>query len=321
MLIGISAWVRPDGLTLLGPAVMSLALRSYPLKKVLKKALAFAAGALLFFGPYILFNWFVSGDVWPNTFYAKQAEYEALRQTGIFNRYLKVGLQFITGVGILLLPGMIVEIKDQMQSKNWEATAVFIWMAGYIGLYAWRLPVTYQHGRYIIPAMPIGFLFGLSGLIKWTDIQAEKIWRRVISGAWIVSAIIVTISFWIYGARAYALDVAVIETEMVRTARWIEENTHKNALIAAHDIGALGYFAERNIVDLAGLITPDVIPFIRNEEKLAEYLDQKQVDYLVTFPSWYTNLTDGLAPVYQSGGRLCSRFWYGQHGCIRVEMN
>ncbi len=181
-------------------------------------------------------------------------------------------------------------------------------MVGYIGLYAWRLPVTYQHGRYIIPAMPIGFLFGLSGLIKWTDIQAEKLWRRVVSGAWVVSAIIVTVSFWVYGARAYALDVAVIETEMVRTARWIEENTQKNALIAAHDIGALGYFAERNIVDLAGLITPDVIPFIRNEEKLAEYLDQKQVDYLVTFPSWYSKLTDGLTPVYQSGGDFATGF-------------
>jgi hypothetical protein len=24
---------------------------------------------------------------------------------------------------------------------------------GYLGLYAWRLPVIYQHGRYVIPAM------------------------------------------------------------------------------------------------------------------------------------------------------------------------
>jgi hypothetical protein len=308
ILIGISTWVRPDGLTLLGPALMSLTLRSYPIKKVLKKALAFAAGALLIFGPYILFNWLVSGDVWPNTFYAKQAEYEVLRQTGMPNRYLKVGLQFITGVGVLLLPGMVVEMKDQIQSKNWEAVAVFIWMAGYIGLYAWRLPVTYQHGRYIIPAMPVGFLFGLSGLIKWTDMQAEKLWRRVVSGAWIVSGIIVTVSFWVYGARAYALDVAVIETEMVRTARWIEENTQENALIAAHDIGALGYFSERKILDLAGLITPDVIPFIRNEGKLAEYLDQEKADYLVTFPSWYSDLTDGLIPVYQSEGEFTPGF-------------
>ena len=308
ILIGLSIWVRPDGLTLLGPAAMSLLLRGYPLKKLLKKLLAFAAGALLLFGPYILFNWLVSGDIWPNTFYAKQAEYEALRQSGLLIRYLRIGLQFITGVGILLLPGIVIELKDQIQSKNWEAVAAFIWMAGYLGLYAWRLPVTYQHGRYIIPAMPVGFLFGLSGLIKWAEMKAEELWRRLISGVWIGSTIIVTASFWIYGARAYALDVAVIETEMVRTARWIEENTKENAIIAAHDIGALGYFAERKILDLAGLITPDVIPIIRDEDKLAEHLDKEQADYLMTFPSWYSGLTDGLIPVYQSKGGFAPRF-------------
>ena len=308
ILIGLSIWVRPDGLTLLGPAAMSLLLRGYPLKKLLKKLLAFAAGALLLFGPYILFNWLVSGDIWPNTFYAKQAEYEALRQSGLLIRYLRIGLQFITGVGILLLPGIVIELKDQIQSKNWEAVAAFIWMAGYLGLYAWRLPVTYQHGRYIIPAMPVGFLFGLSGLIKWAEMKAEELWRRLISGVWIGSTIIVTASFWIYGARAYALDVAVIETEMVRTARWIEENTKENAIIAAHDIGALGYFAKRKILDLAGLITPDVIPIIRDEDKLAEHLDKEQADYLMTFPSWYSELTDGLIPVYQSKGGFAPRF-------------
>lgn len=308
ILIGISVWVRPDGLTLLGPAAMSLVLRGYTLKKMLKKVLTFAAGGLLFFGPYILFNWLVSGDIWPSTFYAKQAEYEVYRQSNLFERYLKIGLQFITGVGILLLPGIVLDMKDQIQSKNWEAVAAFIWMAGYIGIYAWRLPVTYQHGRYIIPAMPIGFLFGLSGLIKWAEMQAEDLWRRVVSGVWIVSTIIVAVSFWVYGARAYALDVAVIETEMVRAARWIEKNTKENALIAAHDIGALGYFAERNILDLAGLITPDVIPFIRDERKLADYLDREQADYLVTFPSWYSDLTDELIPVYQGEGGFAPIF-------------
>jgi hypothetical protein len=221
---------------------------------------------------------------------------------------LKIGLQFVTGVGILLLPGIVIELKDQIQSKNWEGVAAFVWMVGYVGLYAWLLPVTYQHGRYIMPAMPIGFIFGLSGLIKWVDIQAEGLWRRVFSGAWICSAIIVAVSFWIYGARAYALDVAVIETEMVRTARWIEENTNNNAVIAAHDIGALGYFSAREILDLAGLITPDVIPFIRNEGKLAVYLDQEHADYLVTFPSWYSELTDGLILVYQSEGGFAPSF-------------
>jgi hypothetical protein len=36
------------------------------------------------------------------------------------------------------------------------------------------------------------------------------------------------------------MDVAVIESEMVNTAKWVAESTEPDALVAAHDIGALG---------------------------------------------------------------------------------
>ena len=38
-------------------------------------------------------------------------------------------------------------------------------------------------------------------------------------------------------------------------AQWLDRNTPPNALIAAHDIGAMGYFARRPPLDLAGLIS------------------------------------------------------------------
>ena len=106
------------------------------------------------------------------------------------------------------------------------------------------------------------------------------------------------------GAQAYARDVAVINTEMVSTARWISENSAPEELIAAHDIGALGYFAQRPLLDLAGLISPDVIPFIRDEAALANYLDQKEPVYLVTFPGWYPQLTEGRTPVFSTEGKF-----------------
>jgi hypothetical protein len=99
-----------------------------------------------------------------------------------------------------------------------------------------------------------------------------------------------TLAFWIIGARVYARDVAIIESEMVAAARWVAANTPADALVAAHDIGGLGYFAQRDLIDLAGLISPEVVPFIRDEPRLAEYLDSRQTEYLVTFPAWYPYL-------------------------------
>jgi len=37
-------------------------------------------------------------------------------------------------------------------------------------------------------------------------------------------------------------------------------------VVATPDIGALGYFSQRRIVDLAGLVTPEMVPYLRREE-------------------------------------------------------
>ena len=82
----------------------------------------------------------------------------------------------------------------------------------------------------------------------------------------------------------------------------IAANTEKDALIAAHDIGALGYFSNRSLVDLAGLTTPEVIPFIRNEAQLREFLQKKKVNYLVTFPNWYPELVEQAELIFSTQG-------------------
>jgi hypothetical protein len=114
-------------------------------------------------------------------------------------------------------------------------------------------------------------------------------------------------AFLIQGGLTYSEDVAIIQSEMVPAARWIAQNTPPDALIAAHDIGALGYYGERKILDLAGLISPEVIPFIRDEPRLADYLDQRGAAYLVTFPNWYPLLTQRGPVMFVTGGVVSPR--------------
>jgi hypothetical protein len=120
----------------------------------------------------------------------------------------------------------------------------------------------------------------------------------VASRVWVLAAVLVTLIFTAIGAQAYTRDVQIIESEMVATARWIEANTDSRALVAAHDIGALGYYSHRALLDLAGLVTPEVIPFIRDEARLETWLDASGADYLMTFPGWYPAL------VQKAGGGL-----------------
>ncbi len=308
VLTGLSLWIRPDGLTLMGPLLLSMFFRKGAAINRIRTAAIYFGCIALVSAPYFLFNHYVAGDLWPNTFYAKQAEYAILRETGLLARFLNLSKQTITGIGAMLLPGLMLEAYTIFKERNWERAGILIWTVGYVIVYAVRLPVIYQHGRYIMPAIPPFILIGSVGMARWLDFSSTIKGKRLASLAWGGSSAAILGVFLFLGAQAYALDVGVIESEMVQVARWVNENTPSTAVIGAHDIGALGYFGERQIIDLAGLITPDVIPFIRDQELLADYLYQNEADYLVTFPSWYPELIQGLPLLYQGSGEYTDQF-------------
>jgi hypothetical protein len=159
-----------------------------------------------------------------------------------------------------------------------------------------------------MPVMPVFFLLGMAGMARISNIESTHRWRRIFSRSWSAVAGITLLIFLGLGARSYALDTGVINTEMVQAAKWVRENTPEEAVIAAHDIGALGYFGERQITDLAGLISPDVIPFFGDDQSLERYLDEQNVDYLYSFTDWYPDLIEGLKIAYESQGEYTDRF-------------
>jgi hypothetical protein len=206
------------------------------------------------------------------------------------------GWQGISGVQLLLLPGLILSgvlaVKNDWRRKGLLYTVPLLWAGGHVVLYAWRLPVTYQHGRYLFAAIPIWIIYGLAGWLGIFNWMGNGRFGRIGKQVAVLTFAFLLFFFTILGAQTYATDVAFIEGEMVDIAHWLTENTPPDALIASHDIGAIGYFAERPLLDLAGLISPEVIPFLTDENELSQYLINSDAIYLVTAPGWpYETIT------------------------------
>lgn len=305
LIIGVGVWVRPDALTLLGPLLFVLILRNSDRKAWFKGLGASLAGLAIPLAAYLAFNYELSGQIWPNTFYAKQAEYAQLQEISLLVRYGQMLLLPMVGIGILLLPGFIYKGIQAIRTRNIFWISAGLWWLGYSLVYALQLPVTYQHGRYLIPAMPVYLLTGLVGSLEGLKVdEPARGLSWSLKRVWVGASAIVLLAFWLIGGQSYAKDVAIINTEMVNAAKWLNQNTATTDLIAVHDIGAVGYYSQRPIIDLAGLVTPEIIPIIRDEVQLAAYLDQQGADYLMTFPEWYPGLTSGLEPVYVSEGEF-----------------
>ena len=298
VLAGTSIWVRPDGITLLGPILFTAvfiekAKQSF-IEALGKTILGF--GAL--YGPYMLFNLSLSGNLMPNTFYAKQAEYQAYWLSQPFaDRFIGYLWPFLASPFLILLPGAITWLYKKVRTWDWATIASILWFLGYIAIYFMRMP-PYQHGRYIIPAFPILYLWGILGMIEY--ISSDNANKRIVF-LWQVLLGVFCVLFSFMAARQNALDVYWIESEMVQTAKWVQKNIPPHALLAVHDIGALGYYVPNPIIDMAGLITPEVVPFIRDSSKLTKYLDTRSTDYLIVFPGQYSRLIGQRPALFVSG--------------------
>jgi hypothetical protein len=302
--VGLSILARPDGLTLL-PFV--LARIGFSLERRWRNEFMCVFGFGLVFLPYLAFNQWLGGTWWPNTFAAKQAEYAILLETPLLERLWQVGQQPLVGAQTLLLPGVLAVMWRSVRQKQWTHLLTLAWAGAFVLAYVLRLPVTYQHGRYLVPVIPVLVAVGLGGTAGLMRLHDSALLPRVLSRVWATTMGLLLIAFWFIGAQAYQRDVQIIETEMVASARWVAQNTPPDALIAAHDIGALGYFGERNILDLAGLVSPDVIPFIRDEDRLSQWLTDSKADFLATFPDWYSKLTRAAPIVFQTASPYSPR--------------
>jgi tetratricopeptide (TPR) repeat protein len=73
----------------------------------------------------------------------------------------------------------------------------------------------------------------------------------------------------------------------VTTARWIHDHLPEDAVVATHDVGALAYYSGRRIVDMVGLISPEVIDRIGHDDQLIEYLRAQHVTHLAVLRTWF----------------------------------
>ena len=303
LVAGLCVLTRPEGVILFALIVAHESLVARRWRNVLAMCVVFVLPLL----PYVAFNWSTSGLLFPNTFYAKQVEYaELFAQEPAAAHYVHLLSVTLVGAQVLLVPGFIYALYRSARERRGPAVVLAGWWLLLTLAYALRLPVDYQHARYEMPVIPALVLLGVWGTWRMGERLPAGMVARVLTRAWALTTALLLVGFWFIGASARADDAEAINCLEVQTAQWLVANTQRADVIAAHDIGAIGYYlADRPLIDLAGLITPDVIYFLRDEPRLLQYILAHDTRYVVTSAAWHPNLIrdSHLEPVLQ---RDCS---------------
>ena len=191
----------------------------------------------------------------------------------------------------LALPAAFVAWRRRGRALGVVALALIVHPLAMALLAPYRGPA-FQEGRYSAHLLPIAavVLAALAGKLP----RAKPV---VLGGVLVVSLVALAPA-----AERYAWSVQNINAMQVHLGRWLAVTTPPTATLAVNDIGAIAFFSRRPVLDLMGLVTPDILPYRREGESgVIKYVTERCPDYVVIFPAWFPRLAarrDLLTAVY-----------------------
>jgi hypothetical protein len=255
---------------------------------------------------YVGWNLTLSGSILPNT-YAAKVKYYAGGSSGYFAEFTA----FVSGgprvaLALLCALGVGGTLLDATRRRSQELLVPVMWTAVLTAAYGLTLPHLYQEGRYLMPVLPFLLLLCVQGvrmIVGWTGVQipvlARDVWRKPLTAALLVGALLISDVGLSSQAGTYAALTQYIGQRQVRTARWIANNLPADAVVGTHDIGAIGYYSGRRVVDMVGLVSPGMIRHIGDFDGLGRFLASQGVTHLAVLRNWFE--VSSQTPLFTTG--------------------
>lgn len=281
--------------------------------QILKKIIISCFIYVLIISPYLIFTYKTTGRFLTNTFTAQSRTGLGLvDKLGAMFRYIKSYLYLLAtdnpAVFLLIPLGIWSVVKQKKISKSIFLYIVLIAVGFPLGASV-LAPNLRHHGRYIMPFVPIYVLvafLGLKSIVR--SGKAHKVDKSFISLLlkFIVGAILFysTASTFLW-ANTFGWNIRNINNVQIKLGKWIENNLPQDAIVAVNDIGAIKYYSQNEIIDLIGLVSPEVLEVTggyhkAKQEELWEYVLSQDTDYLIAYPCWFPQMSqeDELKEIY-----------------------
>jgi len=222
----------------------------------------------------------------PDTFYAKvgvisESDIEA------WNTHWR----YFIGMMPFIIMGLFLGFLSVLKRRP------YVWLFGILLTLLYRFTMPYlaliNNSRYLTPifgflaiSCVVGFgVFAEEIIRSETRFNAKTI-HAIISAALVVLVIIPSVPFYLDQAELFGNATKNINEMQVDIGYWIAENTPDDSVLALCDVGATRFLSNRTIIDLCGLVTPDIAHGNFTRLELRQYLQTRDADYLIIFGKW-----------------------------------
>ena len=278
-------------------------------------------GFLLTWGSYFLWRWTYFGAVFPNTYYAKMTG-----DTGGLIDGIQYAADFFRDSFALplLALALVPLVFWRHRPALWHLLLVFFAYTGFVVVSGGDWMILYRFFVPVLPLMAVAAAVGLGELSsRLSEISPQPnqlglvLLVGFLAGLSVIGTANTELAVW--RQIGPALDSGGYLVNSYRNlGLWLDENTPSDASVAVSDIGAIGYFSNRQIIDMFGLVDKHLarIPGKQHHKTDAKYVLSRSPDYVVLVRSegqsnQYLRLPDTALwkqPEFQSSFNLVKEF-------------
>lgn len=306
---------RPDAVLFVAPLWLNLLWRRWRQRTVPWGEMGLFGLAL---APWAIFATLYFGSPLPHSIAAKALAYRLPPEAALVRLLQHYSTPFfehrllgpawqLLGFGVYLLLGLIGGLAALRRDSRALPVVVYPWL--YFAVFSIANPLIFRW--YLAPPLPFYFLLILSGLAK----LADEVARRLRDGnrfSWAFTFIfLVPWSFFLissltewhlhpdHGPDRPAPEMAWHKLELLyeQVGRELASCVRADTVIAAGDVGALGYYSNARILDTVGLMSPEASAYYPLDPALyvinyaipPQLILDKQPDYVVVLEVYGRN--------------------------------
>jgi hypothetical protein len=281
ILLGLLVLTRPDGLVFGGVALIAIFGIDRSCRLRIRQWVNLGIAALIPILLWSLIAWWKIGTVVPSTLSAKIAQRQSGAWDGFFTAQGWTGVALPPpGFGRLLVIAILTAafcglfIAIIGRANRTIATMSMGFIVGSWIIYGLLLNTASYPWYYAMPIFGIILLASLSIDWVWKSTSAFPIPRLILFG--LISFTVVIGSF-----TQIATGPDKNRTEYAQVGNWLRVNTEPNSTVASTEIGAIGWYSNRTIIDYLGLLDPVAISHVRSGD-FVWWAHNYQPDFWVT---------------------------------------
>lgn len=228
---------------------------------------------------------------------------------GLGDFVYKLSIWAILGLVTVVLPLLWISFRKvilYIKTKGWERDndrlawiILLVWTILHNIAYTIYLPIIGTSSRYA----------SLNHIVLWLALglgiwQPRKPGYKYWFAAWLTLIALANTFYW---NRVYDSNIDHMLNVRIAAGNFIREHIPEGENCAAFDVGALRYYSQRPLIDLGGLVDPDLIEWYQ-EGRFDQYLMENNVSCLAV-PGWSGTTADGVIDILKESGLNRSKLY------------